>query len=63
MEELVLIVWHMRLMQSFLSFSFIRGSITGAHGLGWLEHPADNREVMSSNLIGPTITPSGTPIL
>jgi hypothetical protein len=26
----------------------------GAHSLGWLEHPADNREVMSSNLIGPT---------
>ena len=48
------------MMQSFLSFSFIRGSITGAHGLGWLEHPADNREVMSSNLIEPTTPPLAT---
>ena len=30
-----------------------------AHSLAWLERPADNREVGSSNLLGPTITPSG----
>ena len=25
-----------------------------AHSLGWLEHPADNREVTGSNPVGPT---------
>lgn len=25
----------------------------GAHSLGWLEHPADNREVVGSNPTGP----------
>ena len=28
---------------------------TGAHSLAWLERPADNREVKSPNLFGPTI--------
>ncbi len=29
---------------------------TGAHSLAWLERPADNREVKSPNLFGPTIS-------
>ena len=48
---------------SGLSKSFYHISIfedyTRAHSLDWLERPADNREVESSNLFGPTITPSG----
>ena len=34
-----------------------------AGSLGWLEHPADNREVASSNLASPTpLLSSGLPI-
>ena len=32
------------------------GIHTRARSLAWLERPADNREVSSSNLVGPTIT-------
>ena len=32
------------------------GLHTRARSLAWLERPADNREVSSSNLVGPTIT-------
>lgn len=41
-------------METFKMVSGIPRS-TRARSLAWLERPADNREVMSPNLIGPTI--------
>ena len=34
------------------------GLHTRARSLAWLERPADNREVSSSNLVGPTTSSS-----
>jgi hypothetical protein len=42
-------------METFKMVSGIPRS-TRARSLAWLERPADNREAMSSNLIGPTIS-------
>ena len=39
------------------------GLHTRARSLAWLERPADNREVSSSNLVGPTITSPSVVIL
>jgi hypothetical protein len=41
-------------MESYILHVFIREDTEWARSLDWLERPADNREVESSNLFGPT---------